>query len=202
MHWPDSWKHSAVGHVLVSHAVKQVQWWRQAVSQRNAVVRWIIVTQRPQACYSMINHSTVTYLFKTKQMWNHIQWSKLCSQWAWVDVVVPVLEDLFIEGGWYRQESKRRRGGWGLTGVSVGIWGWATVEHPPRYCLLCQAESVFFQEAGGNLSTSTNTLRLPTPDNPTNPPLTVGAFLLVHRRMEIFEACVKWWDTLSSVCNI
>lgn len=45
---------------------------------------------------------------------------------------------------------RRREGlgcvGWGgveLTGVGVGIWGWATVEHPPRYCLLCQAESVF-----------------------------------------------------------
>lgn len=36
---------------------------------------------------------------------------------------------------------------WGLTGVHVGIWGWASVEHPPRYCLLCQAESVFFQGA-------------------------------------------------------
>lgn len=120
MNWPDSWKHSTVGHVLVSHAVKQVQWWWQAVSQRTTGVRWIIVTQCPQACYSMINNSTATYLFKTKQMGNHIQRSKLCSQWAWVDVVVPVLEDLFIEGGWYRQESKRGGVGdwWEL------VWGY------------------------------------------------------------------------------
>lgn len=74
-------------------------------------------------------------------------------------------------------------------GVCVGIWGWATVEHPPRYCLLCQAESVFFQEAGANLSTSTNTLHLYSPDTP--PPLTVGAFLFVHRGMEIFKAYIK-----------
>lgn len=42
---------------------------------------------------------------------------------------------------------KANEGGVGVTGVHVGIWGWATVEHPPGYCLLCQAESVFFQEA-------------------------------------------------------
>lgn len=41
---------------------------------------------------------------------------------------------------------KQMKEGWGLTGVHVGIWGWATVEHPPRYCLLCQAESVFFSK--------------------------------------------------------
>ena len=58
-------------------------------------------------------------------------------------------------------------------GVRVGIRGWATVEHPPRYCLLCQAESVLFQGTGANLSPSTNTLDLCSP-NTASPP-TVGA---------------------------
>jgi len=75
------------------------------------------------------------------------------------------------------RDRKAKKGGWGLTGVSVGIWGWATDEHPPRCCLLCQAESVVFQEAGANLSTSTITLGLPSPSPDSPPLLTVGAFL-------------------------
>lgn len=85
------------------------------------------------------------------------------------------------EGG--EAGKKMKEGVWGLTGVHVGIWGWATVEHPPRYCLLCQAQSVVFQEARANLSTSTNTLHLDRPDAP--PPPAVGAFLFVHRGMEV-----------------
>lgn len=73
-----------------------------------------------------------------------------------------------IHWGGLVETGKAEEGGWGLTGVSVGIWGWATVEHPPRYCLLCQAESVFLSEAGANLSTLAKTLLLPTPDTPTH----------------------------------
>lgn len=94
------------------------------------------------------------------------------------------------EGG----AGKQMKEGWGLMGVHVGIWGWATVEHPPRYCLLCQAESVFFQEAWANLSTSTNTLHLDRPDTP--PPPTVGAFLFVHRGMEVCKAHMRLQNRL------
>lgn len=95
--------------------------------------------------------------------------------------MVPLLRDLFTEGGLV-ETGKQKREGRGLMGVGLGMWGWATVEHPPRYCLLCQAESVLFQEAGANLSTSTNTLDLDGPATP--PPLTVGAVLCVDRGME------------------
>lgn len=97
---------------------------------------------------------------KNKMCGLSASFSQFKSRFQWACMVV-MLEDLFIEGGWYIQE-KQKKGGWGLTGVSVGIWGWATVEQPPRYCLLCQAESVFSQEAGANLSTSTNAPCLPS----------------------------------------
>lgn len=66
--------------------------------------------------------------------------SNMCAQRAWMDVAG--LQEEEEEGG----AGKQMKAGWGLTGVHVGIWGWATVEHPPRYCLLCQAESVFFSK--------------------------------------------------------
>lgn len=69
--------------------------------------------------------------------------------WMWW---FPCLRINSLKGVGRDRRAKERRGewvwGWGLTGVSVGTWGWATVEHPPRYCLLCQAESVFLQEVG------------------------------------------------------
>lgn len=78
------------------------------------------------------------------------------------------------------RDRKSERRGVGTDG-RVGTWGWASVEHPPRYCLLCQAESGFFQEAGANLSTSTNAVSpFPTPP----PLLPVGAFFFIHRGME------------------
>lgn len=91
------------------------------------------------------------------------------------------------------RKSKRRGGGWGLT-VEWGHEGWASVEHPPRYCLLCQAESGFFQEAGLNLSTSTNAVS----PSPSPPPLLlpVGAFLFIHRGMETTRKAYSY-----IVCN-
>lgn len=86
--------------------------------------------------------------------------------------MVPVLEDLFIEGGLV-ETGKQRKEGWGLTGASVGIWGWATVEHPPkvRPVMPSRISLFFFSKELELICQPRQTLSVsPTPDTPTCTP--------------------------------
>lgn len=68
--------------------------------------------------------------------------NRVCSEPGWI--WWWCLRTYSLKGvGRYRKGGGGREG---LTGVSVGIRGWATVEQPPKAFLLCQAESVYFSK--------------------------------------------------------
>lgn len=190
-HGPDSWQHSTVSRVLVSHAIKQVQCCWQTVSQWNAGVKLIILIHCPQALYSMINQlfHRDSFVKNKKTQWHHLLQSKIMlsvslggcgGSCAWGS----------IHWGGLVETGKQKKGGGDWRELVRG-YGDGQLSSIPQGTACYAKQNQSFSKRLGLICQPQQTLSVSPP--PTPPTLfTVGAFLFIHRGMDIFKAYVKW----------
>lgn len=153
------------------------------VSQRNTGVRLIIPNHCSQALYTMIYSSTVTHLLRTKCVASQHHLAclrfKSCFQWACVDVVV-MLEDLFIEGGWYIQEKQKKGGG----DCRELVWGYGEgqLSSNPQGTACYAKQNQSFSKKLRLICQPQQTLPVSLPPTPSLH--LIGVFLSIHRGME------------------